>query len=613
MRAGRPPTSSTLACAPGLRAEGNAPRAGSASPVAPVPRGDRIPGEAGARRRFLLPLVLAAVAVIPFLNSLHGDFVFDDLEIVRDNPFVNGRVSATGLLTWSHESATWYRPLTMFTYAANHRIGAEPFGFHLVNVLLHAVVSVEVFYLARGFVPSAAAAVTALLFAVHPIHTEAVSNIVGRAELLAAAFVLASLLAFRRGAGAAPGGRLWWRGLSVLAFTAALLSKESAISAIPMLVLLHLWIRRERKLGPLLDGITPFLASAAAYLAVRWLVLGALTLPQPPQFLDNPLAHVSASARLQTALVVLWDYLALLAVPWQLSADYSYNAVPLVVSPADPRFVAALVGWALIALTVSAAARRTAVPLVSVLFFVLPLLLTANVLVPIGTIKAERLLYLPSLGWCLALGWLIGSWSQAQPRRALVALLAVSAVLALRTWVRNHDWRDSVSLFEATTRAVPASAKAHHNLAVAYDLAGRWDDAMMHFRRALAIFPPYASAACGVGRIYERRRIDNGALHWYARALKINPDLVLAHQNTGVVRFRLGDLAGAESAFRAGLERDPTNVRLLVYLATVRMAQGDFAGAQAKLDRARELPTFTAESEPLLLAAQQFFRQVAEK
>jgi Flp pilus assembly protein TadD len=552
--------------------------------------------------------------VLPYLNSLHGDFVFDDLEIVRDNPFVNGEASATGLLTWSSENAIWYRPLTMFTYVVNHRIDAEPLGFHVVNVLLHALVSVEVLYLARVFLPSAiAAAATALLFAVHPIHTEAVSNIVGRAELLAAAFVLASLLAFKRAAGAAPGGRIWWRALSVLAFTAALFSKESALTAIPLLVLLHFWIARGRNPGRLLVAIVPYLVSAAAYLGIRLMVIGVLALPRPPRLLDNPLAHVPAGARLQTAAVILWDYVALLAVPWRLSADYSYNAVPVVSSPADPHFVAAAVGLALVALAVLATVRRTPVLGVSVLLFALPLLLTANILFPIGTIKAERLLYLPSLGWCLALGWLMGSWSRARPRRGLVALLAVVVVFAGRTWVRNDDWRDYVSLFEATAAAVPASAKAHHNLGVAYHLVGRWDDAMMHFRRALDIYPLYASAACGIGQIYERRRIDNGALHWYARALEINPGLILAHQNTGVVRFRQGDLGGAESAFRAGLERDPTNARLLVYLATVRIARGDFAEAQAKLNQARELSTLTAETGALLVAAQQFFHQVAEK
>ena len=561
--------------------------------------------------------LVAVAATVPYLNGLHGDFTFDDVFVIRDNPAVQVH-PALELVRYVYPAGGWYRPLTMLTYAANASVSNDPFGFHLVNLVLHVAVSLAVFRLALRLLPSrAAATAAALLFAVHPIHTEAVTGIVGRAELLAALGVLVALLAFARsielrpdapGADAtAPSNaaRRFWSAVSLTAFAAAVLAKESAFTALGLLFVLHWWMVPHAAARRRLAALLPYGVIAAGYLALRIAVVGALALPLTAAAgaLDNPLAQVDGAARLRTAVIVLWQYLALLAVPLHLSADYSFNQVPVAVAWDDPRFL--LGGALLIALAamVAATARRAPIVAVAALFTVIPLALTANLLFPIGTIKGERLLYLASVGWCLAGGCVAGL---ALRRHALLASLTLSALVlgfAARTWLRNSDWRDEPTLFAATLRDAPDSAKAHYNGAVALQRAGRLDQAMLHYRRALEIFPEYSAAAFGIGNIYGLQGSDGGALHWYEQALRDDPQFAKAHLQLGLLHQRHGGYDSAEAAFLTGLASEPNNPLLLVNLSALRLGQGDRWRAQATLTQLDGIGTLDADEHDLVAAA----------
>lgn len=555
-----------------------------------TPASDRpAPRPPAARRTRWDVIAIAALALLPYLNAIGGDFVFDDVGVIRDNPVVQ-REPAWRVFTTVYEPGTLYRPLTMLSYVANARVDRGANAFHAVNVALHVLVAVAFYALAARLVAARGAAwIAAALFAVHPIHTEAVTGIVGRAELLAALCSLLALLALARGLGAGAASRRWLA-LSVAAFAAGLLCKESAFTTIALVLVVH-W-----RLAPA-DGwrrriavMLPYALVGAAYLGLRLAVVGALGLPAPPGFLDNPLAHVDTATRLRTALAVLWDYLAMLIAPIHLSADYSFSQVPLVASWADPRAwiaAAVLAGAAAAAL---APRRRRPELLIALALFVIPLALTANILFPIGTIKAERLLYLPSTGACLAAGWLLLRLWQRRPRAAAVVIVALVALFAARTWIRNQDWRDEGTLYAAAVRIAPDSAKAHHNLAVARQRAGAYDEALAHYRQALRIYPDYASAAFGIGHIATLRGNDDEALRWYTAALSLEPDFTKAHLQLGLFYQRHRDFAAAESAFTAGLANEPDNPLLLVNLAAARLSQGNRWGAVealARLDRAR--------------------------
>jgi tetratricopeptide (TPR) repeat protein len=559
--------------------------------------------ERSAPRALLLGALVAACATLPYLNGLRGDFCFDDVGVIRDNPVLHTQPSVA-LLWHVYEPGGLYRPLTMLTYAANAAVSDAPFGYHLVNIALHVLVSLAGFALAWRMLGSASAGVAvALLFAVHPIHSEAVTGIVGRAELLAALGALLALLCFERAQCHAGAARRAWSGLSLAAFAAGLLAKESAFTALGLLAALHWWLDRQATLRRRMAVLLPYGAVAAVYLGVRFAVVGSLGLRAPPGVLDNALAHVDAWTRLRTAAVVLWDYLALLTVPLHLSADYSYNQIPIALTWDDPRFVLAAALLTALAVGLTAGARRAPVLAMAALFTAVSLALTANLLFPIGTIMGERLLYLPSLGWCLAVGWLAAAALRRRPAVAAVALAALVAAFGARTWVRNADWRDDATLFAATAIDAPNSAKAHFNGAVALQQAGRFDDAMVHYRRALAIYPDYAAAALGIGQVYGLRGADGAALHWYEQALQRDPNFVNAHLQMGLLHERRGEYDAAEAAFLSGLASDPIHPMLLVNLSAVRLAQGDRWGATAVLARLNHIDTLDREEHELVAAA----------
>jgi tetratricopeptide (TPR) repeat protein len=562
------------------------------------------PGIAASPRPGMWPVVaVVLLAALPYLNALGGEFVFDDVGVIRDNPVVQ-RDPFWRVFTTVYEPGALYRPLTMLTYVANARVDRGPAGFHAVNLALHAAVALAVYAMALRLLAAPRAAwIAAALFAVHPIHTEAVSGIVGRAELLAALAALATLLSLARALEVVGPARWRWFAASWAAFAAGLLCKESGFTTIGLVLVVHWRLAPADGLRRRAAVLAPYAAVGLAYLGLRLLVVGALALPAPPGALDNPLAHVDLATRLRTAAVVLWDYLAMLVAPVRLSADYSFNQVPLALSWHEPRPLTALALLAGLGAAALAAWRRWPPLTVAAAFLAVPLALTANILFPIGTIKAERLLYLPSTGLCLAAGWLLASWAERRPRAAGAVIAALLAAFAARTWVRNADWRDERALYEAAVRAAPESAKARHNLAVALQRAGALDEAVAHYHRALAIYPDYAAAAFGIGHVATLRGDDDRAMIWYQDALRRDPGFAKAHLQLGLLYQRRRDYPAADAAFSAGLAVEPESPLLLVNLAAARLSLGDRQGARTALARLDAVAPAPDASTVALVAA----------
>jgi len=233
--------------------------------------------------------------------------------------------------------------------------------------------------------------------------------------------------------------------------------------------------------------------------------------------------------------------------------------------------------------------RRNPALGVLAIFPLVTLSLASNLLVPIGTVKAERLLYLPSVGCALLAGLLLQG---LRPKRAwlqagVVALIAIA--FAARTWVRNRDWQNNLTLFQAAVEAEPESAKAHHNLGVTLQELGRSDEANIQFREALRIFPGYAESAFCIGQIYQAKGLDNGAISWYRKALAIAPSNPRANENLCGLLLRRNEYAAAEAACRHGLRFAPADARLLKGVGASLLGLGDQARGVAVLRRSLAL------------------------
>ncbi|MEO8349785.1 MAG: tetratricopeptide repeat protein, partial [Acidobacteriota bacterium] len=546
------------------------------------------------RQRTAGALLLVAACLISYANGLAGDFTYDDKAIVRDNARIRAPGSVSQLFTTPYfggarGQGTGYRPLLLLSFALQFWIhGASAVAFHAANLALHCLVSLLFArFLLRLEIPGRVAFGAALLFAVHPIHVEAVTSLVGRGETLAAAFVFAFLLlALRFRAETRRRGTVFAGALAV--FALAILTKESAAVA-PALAFLAFWGLEVgtpgERVGRALRGGLPLYAGAAAILAgsfvLRRLVLGGVLKARSFVIfeLENPLALLAAPERALNAAAILFRYVGRLVLPIRLSADESAWSIPVERGVGVFGAAAFLIALALVFAAIARERQNRDVAF-GVLFFGIAFLPTANLLYPTGTVFAERLAYLPSAGFLLALASVILGPPAARPvsRLRMAVLFAIALAFGARTVTRNLVWKDDASLFEATVRSSPVSAKAHYNLAWLHAQAGRLPEALDHYTRATRIYPKYFDAWAGRGGVLQRMNDLAGAEKSFLRSLEAAPGYENGYFRLGVVRERRGDLAGAERAFADGAARNPKSAPLAYRLAIVRSRLGRESG-----------------------------------
>jgi Flp pilus assembly protein TadD len=391
---------------------------------------------------------------------------------------------------------------------------------------------------------------------------------------------------------------LWMAGTAV-AYLLAMLGKENAIALPAVLLFADVLGRRDENLAALLRRRAPryavLVAVALVVMVLRSAVSGQIT--PSTDLLDNPLSALSAGPRLATAIKVIGLYALRLVFPLWLSADYSFDQIAAVSSPLDPGFLGGLV----VALGLPALAwwtwRRMPGVALGIGVVILTFGLVSNLAFLIGTIMGERLVYLPSVGFCVAvaagLGWMAGEREAASrgPTRwsaACVAPLAVVVVLfGARTVARNAIWREPLIFFETMVVDAPRSARSHRELGTALTAARRFAEAKQAFDRSLAIKPEdsatlynYGNALGGEGRFDE-------AAAMYRRAIAANPTFGQAYENLGNAESMRGDQQAALAAFRQALELTPESPFLLMNLANTLFRAGSMAEARTTYERAR--------------------------
>ena len=421
--------------------------------------------------------VVAACAVVVYLGALWNRFAWDDTFIILGSDLVkssSGWWRAFASVYWPPAiGGGMYRPLTLATYVLDWHLDGVVL-FHAVNVLWHAGAALLVAVLTRRWAGDAAALVAGVVFAVHPVHVEAVANVVGRAELMAAVFTLLAVYA------AVVRHSVAW---STACWILGLLSKETA--AVAPALMAAAWVIRGERPGPrrFILFVGSWLGAGSAYAVARELVLHSYAgTAIAPVFLGQPPIPVRL-----TAVAALADVSRLLVFPLKLRADYSPNERTIVSSPLDWRFVAGLlclVGWAL--LLWLAWRRRRAVEAVGLGWIALAYAPVANLLFPVGVLIAERTLYLPSAGLAMAVGGLARGL-RGRPLALLVAGVAVlgGGLTALRVPV----WRSDATLTLSVLEDSPRSFVGPMRMAAIYLERGRTDKALEASRVAASIFP----------------------------------------------------------------------------------------------------------------------------
>jgi len=494
------------------------------------------------------------LAMLVFANSLANGFAYDDVWIIQNRDLVHDLANLPQLLTtdyWSDRLGSGlYRPLTLLTFALDWWLwGGAPFGFHLLNVLLHAAVTACLAALLLRFFPWWAALLGGFVYAVHPVHTEAVANVVGRAELLAALFVVSACLVYvnpRRSEARLSGGRV--AAIAAL-YALAILSKEIGVMLPALLLILDVprlasggahgglaaYVRSRTPLVLVLSAIL------VACLGVRWWVLGA-PLQNVPDWIFAP--DASFSTRFFTMARVWPRYFQLLFVPIELSADYS----PAVILPVGRFTLLGGLGIGLAAVTALIAVAtfwRWPEVTVAVAWTSIALLPVSNLLVVSEIALAERTLYLPSVGVSVMAAVAVVAARERLRRWVVVGLVLWIGGSSYVTVMRNPVWRDTDTVFAILLKNHPESARVLWWLGERRLNAGDWEGAKPWFYRALEVWPYQAQYlaefALGLkehGELAEAERMVE-------QAVALRPGYADSHILLGVIRLQRNDPEGA--------------------------------------------------------------------
>jgi protein O-mannosyl-transferase len=446
----------------------------------------------------LAALLVFVVAGAVYAQTVGYGFAGDDIGIIRDRPLFHDLHNWREILAAPWWPNALYRPVTALSLAANWvAAGGDSRAFHLVNVLLHGVASVLVYRLALALLAVPAAAVVAgLLFAVHPVHVEAVANLVGRAEVLCTIFVVVAVLLYRQdGRLADAGDHQSWRRYAttfgtLAAAALALGSKESGF-ALPGLLLLIDWYDGQTRGQPLDRSVRRHrvLWLGTVGLGVGWLVLRSRIVQDLTGLEVAPgLEGHGLAGRSMVMLPIVLQYLRLFLFPARLSAEYSPNFIV----PTTELTLRGLAGATVLAAAIAVAwvARRRA-PVVSLAlgWIAATVFIVANVLVPTGILLAERTLYLASVGVVLLLAWGWSALRASAPALANACLAVAVTASALRVMTRNPIWRDDATYYPAMVRDAPGSFAADWAAAELARQRGDRRESERRLRRALGTYP----------------------------------------------------------------------------------------------------------------------------
>lgn len=528
-------------------------------------------------------VIVAFLAVAAYANTLSNGFAYDDNAVIVQNGTISTGDWRGAISSRYHPQAVegggLYRPLTSAVFALEWTwFDGKPTGFHALNILLHAAVSVMVFFLLSTMIQPTAAAIGSGLFAVHPVHTEAVANVVGMGELLSALFLILACLLYLQ-------GRDWIgikRGIRLVGIASLYLlslgGKEIGV-ALPVVLLLldRFQIRKVKK------ELAVYLLLAvvlAAYLAQRWMVLGTLSgeVPSPT------LSTLDTGQRVLTAIGLWFQYARLLLFPLDLSADYA----PGVLMPSESLDLNVLLGLGVVAglILVSIRAIRSRRPLflvaMGVAWFGVTILPVSNLLFPAGVLLAERTLYLPSIGLSMAAGGAVTALLevQARNRRWILGVTSILLVVLLaRTVQRNPVWDSTISVLESLNRDHPESHLVFLNRGAGLEQAGAAREAGEAYEMALRLTPARYGTLTAVsgflGGIGEWDRAEELA----RRAMEIVPARDDAYRLLAAHLLRQGKGREAHSVALEGMVRGQFHSDLWAAVSESYVLKGDLEAA----------------------------------
>lgn len=585
----------------------------------------------GTKKHAFCILLIVAVSATVYLNSLKNGFVFDDIGLVEENNVIRS------LKNIPYTIKHMYRPLRVISYTIDYYFsGLNPLGYHISNIIYHAITSVLVYLVVYLIIkglhsqsPSPQGIsdysqrnlriplFAALIFAVHPVHTDSVAYISGRRDILSTLFFFLGFyyfLRYRTNVGDPPSfGRAKWiyMALVILSFILGIFSKEMAVT-LPLIFFVYDFFThfntRETRLNTLFFkdiGLAlktvllkykyfygPIIAAGMAFSFYAVYILNASR--RVNWYGDNILLNFLTVGR-------VWiNSIKLLFYPVTLNADYSINAFPISSSLFELRSLLSIAALAAIFYGIlrlllpsnPSSSRKIfrvfdspffkkVSAFCAIWFFVT--MLPVSHIIPHHELFAEHYLYLPSLGFCLFIALLIeralNMWQQrysTQKYRHIFCALPVIVILlcSYRTIERNKDWRDDYTLWKKTCETVPDCARARNNLGTVYFENGMINEAIVEHSKAVEIIPRYSKAHANLGADYVRKGMFDKAIAMCENAIEINPANSSAYNTLGASYLSKGMFDAAIEACTIATEINPNYSGAYLNLGSVYLSVG---------------------------------------
>ena len=562
--------------------------------------------------RRLLPVAIGILSVVAFLPALGGEFLAwdDDVNFLMNESY---RGLGWPQIRWAFANVRMghYIPLTWLSFSGSYVAGGmNPWGYHLVNLLIHAANAILLYLVARRLLAAArdggrqaasrdalvavGAAAAALVFALHPLRVESVAWITERRDVLSGLFFLAAILAYLRGVEAGADIAPRWRTCSLVLFAAGLLSKASVMTLPAVLVLLDVY--------PLRRGALTWrrlVTEKAAYWALALAGgAGALVALRLSGLRITPYAAYGPEARAAMVAYSFWFYPSTWVWPLRLSPMYE---LPAQLDPLSSRFVLPAIGLIAVTGLLVLLRRRWPGGLTAWAYSALLLLPISGVVHAGSQLAHDRYSYLSGLGFALLAGgaitWIARAAADRRVSRpvaagALGCAVAVGVVLGVGSWQQSRVWRDSETLWRWALEADPRCAICANNLATLFidtDNPARLREGEQLARHAMVINPAYDSAYNTLGALLARRHEDREAETAFQQAIRLAPERIAASVNLGFLYARSGRYREAVPLLRAAFAKAPERPGLRTHLALTLHGEGIAQARAGRLPEAEAL------------------------
>jgi tetratricopeptide (TPR) repeat protein len=537
----------------------------------------------------MLCLVLAGICLVIYFNSLWGGYVLDDVMVLKDNTMVTQGTKAIGELLGTPHMRGYlvipndmWRPLSLVMFAIEYQVfGLNPVEEHFMNIVFYIGCVLAFFIFLDKFFDrkkTAVAFIAALVFAVHPIHTEIVANIKSRDELMCFFFAFLSLNLFMN---YMKDGKIMQLVLGVLAFFLSLMSKETVLTFLAVIPLLFFFYdKRDGKRAIFIMAGT--VAATIVFIAIRSSILSQYNAnqPAPVEFIDNALSGApSAASKFATEIVILGKYLKLMFIPYPLLCNYSYNSIPFA-DLSSPWFWLSLVAYgAMIYFGITRWMKNKKDPWTfGIVVYLASISLFSNLPFLMGAELAERFTFFATSGICLLIALAVEQWiikagatdiALLKSTKVLAVLVPLCLLFSVMTIARNFDWKDDYTLYRVDSKNSPNDARLHHYLATA-EAENAYNkepdtlkkkqmdiESLEELRKSLAIYPTYSEAYVEMGRIFDRQHRWDSAEFYDVKALAANPDNATANNNLGSVYLASAKYDLAVKSFRKSMGLNP--------------------------------------------------------